>query len=249
MKGWEKVADWYDKLTGEEGHYYQKEIIIPKILHFLKDNKTKKVLDLACGQGVLARALPQGVDYCGVDISSSLIKSAANLKKNNKHSFVIADVTDDTFSLKEKDYDACTVVLALQDVKDVPGFLKNANKHLKSQGIMIIVMNHPCFRIPRQSLWSVDEVHKMQSRQIKAYMSSLEVPIKVNPGQGEQAKEVVYHHQPLSVYSRHLFDAGFSIELIEEWTSNKQSTGPKAKMENRARKEFPLFLCFVCRKR
>lgn len=246
-EGWERVADWYDKLTGDIGHYYHKEIIIPRVIHFLKEGKASKVLDLACGQGVLERALPEGIGYCGVDISKSLLQSATSQRKGKNHLFIAGDVSS-TLMLDDKDFDACTVILALQDIKDLAGVFRNASRYLKKEGIMILVINHPCFRIPRQSLWAIDEENKMQSRQLKAYMSSLEVPISVNPGKGERSEEVVYYHHPISYYSRHLFESGFLIEQIEEWTSNKESTGSKARMENRARKEFPLFLCLVCQK-
>jgi ubiquinone/menaquinone biosynthesis C-methylase UbiE len=247
-QGWEKVADWYNSLTGTEGHYYHKEIIIPKLISFLESRKTVKILDLASGQGVLERALHKEIDYCGVDISPSLIRQAQEKKKGKSHRFIVADAASPEFSLPEKNFDAVTVILALQDIKDPLTLFQNASGHLKNLGTMILVMNHPAFRIPRQSSWNIDEKNKIQSRDIRGYMSSFEIPISVRPGQGEHSEQVVYHHHSLSAYSGFLRKAGFFIEEIEEWVSNKQSTGSKAKMENRARKEFPLFLCCICRK-
>ena len=40
-----------------------------------------------------------------------------------------------------------------------------------------------------------------------------------------------------------LVGAGFAVDGLEEWVSNKKSQpGKKAKAENRSRKEIPLFL-------
>jgi hypothetical protein len=39
-----------------------------------------------------------------------------------------------------------------------------------------------------------------------------------------------------------LKDAGFVIEEIEEWTSDKESEGRAGRMENRSRNEIPLFM-------
>jgi hypothetical protein len=39
-----------------------------------------------------------------------------------------------------------------------------------------------------------------------------------------------------------LKDAGFVIDTIEEWTSDKESEGRAGKMENRSRAEIPLFM-------
>jgi len=35
---------------------------------------------------------------------------------------------------------------------------------------------------------------------------------------------------------------------MEEWISDKKSTGAKARMENRSREEFPLFLALLAQK-
>ena len=48
--------------------------------------------------------------------------------------------------------------------------------------------------------------------------------------------------------AKQLKEAGFFIELNEEWCSDKKSTGKMAKVENRCRSEFPLFLTFVAKK-
>jgi hypothetical protein len=39
-----------------------------------------------------------------------------------------------------------------------------------------------------------------------------------------------------------LFNNGFLIEKMEEWISDKKSEGGRAKIEDKARAEFPLFL-------
>jgi hypothetical protein len=47
----------------------------------------------------------------------------------------------------------------------------------------------------------------------------------------------------LQFYFKALRKAGFLVSRLEEWNSQKKSQpGPRADAENRARKEFPLFL-------
>src|SRR5574342_272242 len=94
---WESSHKWYDSIVGEKGHYYHEHIILPNTLRLLKLQKKDSLLDLCCGQGVLARALPQGISYVGVDASSSLIRSA---KSKSKHPFYVYDVTK-PFKVKE----------------------------------------------------------------------------------------------------------------------------------------------------
>ncbi|MFS8563077.1 MAG: hypothetical protein LVR00_01585 [Rhabdochlamydiaceae bacterium] len=123
--------------------------------------------------------------------------------------------------------------------------MKNAHLLLKPQGKLLIVLNHPCFRIPRQSSWGVDEPKKLQYRRIDRYLSPLKIPIQTHPGKQHDSQETWSFHHPLSDYTRWLQEAGFTIEIIEEWISDKTSTGGHAKMENRSRAEFPLFLAIL----
>ncbi|MGH7806403.1 MAG: SAM-dependent methyltransferase, partial [Candidatus Binatia bacterium] len=56
-RGWEPVAGWYDELVGERGSEYHREVVIPGTLRLVEPAPGMKVLDLASGQGVVARAL------------------------------------------------------------------------------------------------------------------------------------------------------------------------------------------------
>jgi ubiquinone/menaquinone biosynthesis C-methylase UbiE len=246
---WESVEKWYHGTVGEEGHYYHQKIVIPGLIKLLNLNGSKDplILDLACGQGVLSRQLPS-ISYVGLDISPSLIKSAKSLNKVKNHEFLVADATKQ-LPLQRNDFSHATIVLALQNIEHPQSVFKNAFKHLRPNGKFIIIINHPCFRIPRQSSWKVDEEQKIQYRRMDRYMSEMSIPIHTNPSQGQSSSNTVSFHHPLSAYSRWLQECGFLINILEEWCSDKVSTGKNAKMENRSREEFPLFLAICAEKR
>lgn len=246
---WEGVSQWYNKAVGEKGHYYHERVIFPKLLPLLniKKDSEDSLLDLACGQGILSRHLPPFLLYTGVDLSESLLRSALEKNKNPKHTFILSDITR-PLPLPKKNFSLCTILLALQNLQYPLNALKNASAHLKSGGKLFIVMNHPCFRIPRQSEWGVDLVQKVQYRRINKYSTSFEIPIQSHPSQGQRSAETFSFHHSLSQWSSWLKEAGFVIEQIEEWHSDKQSTGKHAKMEDTSRLEIPLFLCFVAKK-
>lgn len=242
---WESSAKWYDVLVGEEGHYYHENVIFPHLLPLMDLKGGDKILDLACGQGVLARKIPKGVDYTGVDTAKSLILAANQRKLDPRHRFVVGDVTKPLAI--DTDFTHATVLLALQNIEDPLAVLQNASKHLKKGGRLFIVLNHPCFRIPRQSQWGWDEQKKLQYRRLDAYLSPQKIPIQMHPGK-EKMEETISYHFPLSAYSEFLQKGHFVIEGLQEWVSDKTSTGAKAKMENRARQEFPLFLTIIAKK-
>lgn len=247
---WEPVEKWYRQTVGDEGHYYHQQVVIPGVIRLLKLSKDEKnsLLDLACGPGVLAKHIPTSTDYTGVDISPSFIKSAIAADRTTNHSYLVADATK-PLPLKKKDFSHAAIILAIQNMEDPKAAFLNTAAHLNPNGRLVIVMNHPCFRIPRQSSWKIDEEQKTQYRRIDRYSSSMKIPIQANPSKGQQSVTTWSFHHPLASYSQWLFESGFAIELIEEWHSDKTSTGKNAKMENRSRSEFPMFLAIKAIKR
>lgn len=243
---WESVHRWYDKAVGVKGHYYHEHIVLPNVLKLLALKNDSSLLDLACGQGILSRKIPKEVRYLGIDAAPSLISSAKERSKNPLHSFTVADICR-PITIKET-FSHVSILLALQNLEHPKEALLNAYHLLKSQGKLVVVLNHPCFRIPRQSSWMVDEEKKIQYRRIDRYQSSMKIPIQAHPSQGTTSSETWSFHYSLAELSAWIQEAGFSICRIDEWCSDKVSTGAKAKMENRSREEIPLFMALVCKK-
>lgn len=254
---WNNVAPWYNKVTrGGEGHYYHEHTVIPGVLRLLDLNSEilnlkSKVLDLACGNGVLAKHLPKEIEYTGIDIAPALINEAKRTDKNPKHKYFVANVAQPLIPPNSpnlpNNFSHAAIILALQNIADDAAVLKNASELLIDNCKLVIVLNHPAFRIPRQSSWGIDEERKIQYRRVDKYMSPMEIPIRMNPSDPNSAQTLSYHF-PLSDYSKMLKDAGFAIELIEEWNSDKESVGSARRMENRSRNEIPLFMAIVAKK-
>ncbi|MEZ0265867.1 MAG: class I SAM-dependent methyltransferase, partial [Phycisphaerae bacterium] len=74
---WSGVADWYDKLVGDEGSEYHRHVVLPGTVRLLAPQIGDTILDIACGQGVLCRLLAaRGVIASGVDAAEELVKKA-----------------------------------------------------------------------------------------------------------------------------------------------------------------------------
>lgn len=247
ITSWHHVGKWYASTVGNQGHYFHKHVIMPGLWKLLNLKEDSSILDLACGQGVLGKNIPKNIYYQGIDIAVSLIKIAKETDFNKNHSYVIGDITK-PFSIEKNDFSHAAIILALQNIENPSAVFQNANRHLTNQGKFVIVINHPYFRIPKATSWEIDQNNKIQYRRVNRYLSPLKIPIQQHPGKGPSSQLTWSFHNPLSVYSRLLFDAGFVIEKIEEWVSDKISVGPASKMENFARKEFPLFMAILARK-
>lgn len=239
-KNWDASESWYTAVVGEKGHYYHQTVILPGVLNLL--GKFKSLLDVGCGQGVLARHLPKGVNYVGVDQSKALIQSAKKMTQQGQ--FFVADACE-PLPLENQSFERATFIMSLQNMEKGSHAIANASKHLSTNGKLILVLNHPCFRIPRQSGWGIEEKKKLQFRKIESYMSAQKIPILTNPGKKEESDTTYSYHHNLSDLFSWLKSANLLIETVEEWCSDKKSEGKNAKMEDRARKEFPLFMALV----
>jgi len=246
---WEEAGKWYDRIVRNEGHYDHQTTILPRLLPLLNLEPHSSLLDIGCGQGVLERHLPPSISYLGIDLSSHLITAAKKRTRANAHrNFLVADATQ-ALDLKVCFFSHAVAMLCLQNFAYPLGAMQNCSRALQPNGSFHIVLNHPCFRIPRQSSWGIDMQKKVQYRRVDKYLSPLSIPIQTHPSQGTKSSETWSFHHPLSAYSAWLKETGFVIELIEEWSSSRLSTGKYASMENQSRLEFPLFLYLSARKR
>lgn len=239
---WESVAGWYSGYMGKEGGDFQRDLIFPGAMHLLAPKKDGHYLDLACGQGTFTKMLAQKVSKVdGLDASPSLIDQAKKIAPKNVR-FTVDDATNFSHRFQPNSLDGIVCNLAIQNIDPLALIFSEAARALKPGGVIVITMNHPAFRQPRQSGWGWDEERKLQYRRVDKYMSDYEMPIIAHPGSAPDEKTYSYH-RPLSMYVTELAKHGFVIEALEEWVSNKVSdSGPKAKAENVARKEIPLFL-------
>src|SRR4029079_19587134 len=135
--------------------------------------------------------------------------------RHSGRSFQYADITKPLPLPAQKVFTHATIILALQNMADPANVLQNIKPHLVSGAKLVIVLNHPCFRIPRQSSWGFDEASKLQYRRINCYMSEQNIPIFTNPGQAASESTVSFHH-PLSAYFGFLQNAGFMVQGLEE---------------------------------
>ncbi len=246
---WGKVADWYDELLEESPDSFQAKVILPNLLRILKVQQGEsllglKILDIACGQGYFSRALElAGAKVTGADISGELIAKAKE-RSPKTISFHIASADKLAFA-QNSSFDVAIIILSLQNIENFSGALAESARVLKPKGKLVIVLNHPAFRIPQKSSWEWDAKKGRQYRRIESYLKEYKIEIDMNPGEKEKTKKkkTLSFHRPLQSYIQALQKAGLVVTRLEELVSHKKSQkGPRSAEEDRIRKEIPMFL-------
>ena len=240
---WRDVADWYDQLVGESGSEYHKHVVLPGTLRLLGD--AKKVVDIACGQGVLCRLLRErGVEVTGVDLASTLIDAARERGPGDIH-YHVGDARDLSF-LPESQFDAAACLLAIQNIHPIAPVFTSAARLLQPMGRFVIVMMHPCFRGPKETSWGW-EGNAVQYRRVDRYLLPRKNPIVTHPGKKDEQYTWTFH-KPIEAYVKAARQAGLLIDAIEEWPSHKTSTrrghGQRRRMWRG--KEIPMFMAMRC---
>lgn len=242
---WGNVADWYDKHLSDDNTFHA-QVIAPNLERIVSLKANESMLELGCGQGYFIEKFSYiSPKVTGVDVAKQLIEIAQT--KNPKAKFMVGNAEDPKL-LPGQQFDVITVILAIQNMRDLAAVAKNLNRLLKKDGKVVIVLNHPAFRVPQYSGWGTDPERKVQHRAVATYMSEVEIKIDMTPGKSANKEMTLSYHRPLQVYSKAFSKEGFGIVKIEEWISHKKSVGLHAKMEDHARKEIPLFMCLVLKK-
>ena len=238
---WDQASRWYDSLVGMSGSDYHQTIVMPGVLKMLELKPGRRVLDLACGQGVFSRfLLGKKIKPEGLDSSEELLRMARS-RSVKSIPYHLGNASDAKL-LDGQEFDGIACLLAVQNMEKIEPVFQNVARWLKPKGKFVMVLTHPCFRIPRQTHWGWDEEKKIEYRRVDRYANEMKIPI-LTPPFIDKVNFTMTYHRPLQNYFSALLKAGLCVDSLEEWVSNKESApGKRSRGENRARKEVPLFM-------
>jgi ubiquinone/menaquinone biosynthesis C-methylase UbiE len=170
--GWGEVAGEYERAFIKNDGSYHSTVILPNLLRIVAPKAGRKILEVGCGDGFFAGEMASaGAEVAGSDIASAMINEA---KKKYPHLRWHVAPADDLSFAKDASYDTVVIVLALQNIENLNGAIKEASRVLARGGSLVFVLNHPVFRIPKKTSWGWDEENNIQYRRLDAYKGTVE---------------------------------------------------------------------------
>ena len=212
---WDDIADWYGDLVagGSPTH----ETALAALLELAPDMSGAAVLDLACGQGLAARALAErGAIVTAVDLTERLLALAAESTPPELADRItwVHDDAQRLESLGHGAFDGVACNLGLMDIPDLDAVLRHVNRVLRPGGWFVFTLTHPCFLAPHATWSSSDEA--TASRVVHDYLRE-GFWRSDNP---DGVRRVGSHHRTVSTYLNTLVERGFLVQRMLEPAGN-----------------------------
>lgn len=178
-----------------------------------------RVLDLGCGEGILARALAQrGNTVTGVDLSSGLLAVAG--AREQREPLGITYVRGDAATLEgfdDRSFDGVATSITFTDLADLEGVLRAVERVLVPGGWFAFAALHPCFEPPHACSAEIDG---RLVRQVNRYFEE-----GTWRSRNTDSLIGVRYHRRLSTILNAVIDVGLVIEQLEEPKGDASAIG------------------------
>jgi 2-polyprenyl-3-methyl-5-hydroxy-6-metoxy-1,4-benzoquinol methylase len=211
---YDAIAEWYDNFVRTEPLLY--EVVIPETLRLVEETGSladADICDLACGQGVIARALAlRGARVTGVDISEKLLSLARSRPVTATHAITWRyDDAQVGRTLATAAFDGVVCNMALMDIADLAAALQTVSRILRPGGWFVFALTHPCVQMP-DSAWMT----RPDGETIRGSGDYFAEGFWRPAGAPGVRGRVGAHHHTLSTYFNALIDAGLIVERVAE---------------------------------
>lgn len=220
---WETNADFWDEKIGAQGNDYHNLLVGPAMERLLGLRPDELLLDVACGNGVLARRMVGlGARVVGIDFSQTMIANARrrSVDLGERVAFEVRDATDEASlrGLGERRFDAAMCAMAFMDLAALDPLARALPALLRPGGRFAFALLHPCFASTGAQR-SAEEVYRDGRYEMVA---GVRVTRYLTPATEEglflNGQEVphLYFDRPLSLLLAPFFAAGFALTALEE---------------------------------
>ena len=202
---WEQHAGWWQRefTAGADAEY--EEQILPLVDVHL--GGARRVLDVGCGEGQVARRLTaQGVEVVGLDPTSAQIVEA----RARGGGPVYARSAAEQLPVRSASFDAVVMCLVLEHLDPFEPAIEEIARVLEPGGRFVLMLNHPLLQAPGSG-WIDDHILGEQYWRIGPYLRDDRNLEEVAPG-----VELPFMHRPLSRYVQVMGEVGLLIDSMDE---------------------------------
>lgn len=230
---WNQKAAFWDSLHGDEGNPFHRHLVSPAVERLLGLKKGERVLDIACGSGVLARRLASlGGEVIAVDFSDRFIACAQKRGQTAGEPihYQVLDVTDEKalMTLGEGTFDAVVCTMALMDMPVITPLFRAVSRLLKASGRFVFATAHPAFNsnnpvFVAEMADNEGTIRINYGLKIEGYLDV--PPTKAAGAPGEPAPHY-YYHRPLHELLGEAFAVGLVLDGLEEPSFGPEQADP-----------------------
>jgi SAM-dependent methyltransferase len=204
---WEEHAGWWqDEFTAGADPEYEEQIL-PLVREHLAGRR--RVLDVGCGEGQVARHLVENVgvpDVVGVDPSVAQLVVAGERGAGPRYARAGADA----LPFADGSFDGVVACLVFEHIVAVDAALAEVARVLAPGGVFLFLLNHPLLQTPGSG-WIDDHILEEQYWRIGPYLREDVTQEEVAPG-----VVLPFVHRPMSRYVNSLAEHGLLLERMEE---------------------------------
>lgn len=208
-KEWSDAAESWVDFVRQGKDYFRDELNTPGMLRLIGNVKGLEVLDVACGEGYNTRILARkGAKVTGIDLSGEMVEHAKSQEKKDRLGirYYVSDSAD-LSRFPAKRFDLVTCFMALMDVQDYQGTIREIARVMKDDGRFIFSITHPCFEYSakRGEIERTARYFGIRSKRVPWRMERLLKPF-----------ETTCFHRTLTDYSNALHNQGLLTKRLLE---------------------------------
>lgn len=218
VREWDDKAQFWDELMGQEGNAFSCQLVAPAVEGLLELQPGERVLDLACGTGVMTRRLHAlGGRMLGIDQSEAML-SHARRRGPAEIEYRLLDATDRDALCGLGSFHAVVCSMGFMDMADLAPLLGSMGHLLEPGGRLVASLTHPCFNFHGSRLFLEHEDRQgqiVETAGVRVTDYLREAAVKGAGAPGEPNPHT-YYHRPLHRLLGGCFAAGLVLDGLQE---------------------------------
>jgi ubiquinone/menaquinone biosynthesis C-methylase UbiE len=237
-RSWDGAAE--DWVAHADASDYQNLFLMPKMLEMIGEVRSRKVLDLGCGEGSYSRELARrDAEVTGIDGSAKLIEVARERAHAEKLRVEYVCVNASAMGeVAAASFDLVMAAMSLMNVEDYAGAVRECHRVLKSGGELAMSITHPCFSAP-VSEWVKSDAGEMRHYAVDRYFERVAWEDRITPA---FRLPTIRRHRPLEDYMGALTQTGFVLREFKEPHATPEDLMKSARFEYMTRIPYFLFM-------